>query len=136
MAVIELAKPGQEATTYELIITVGNAAILLNGVLSTQLLTPMKAAGCDDDSGNCGADTVVVTSKQSFNDSDGPARYTNYTLLLTGISILGAIIFTPFLPKSKEECHEWRDLGEKLGTSLMRGKLSMGLAVVVIGVRS
>lgn len=43
MAVIELAKPGQEATTYELIVTVGNSAILLNGILSTQLLTPMKA---------------------------------------------------------------------------------------------
>ena len=45
MAVIELAKPGLEATTYELIITVGNAALLVNGILSTQLLTPLQCAG-------------------------------------------------------------------------------------------
>lgn len=45
MAVIELAKPGLEATTYELIITVGNAALLVNGILSTQLLTPMDCVG-------------------------------------------------------------------------------------------
>lgn len=37
MAVIEVSKPGQEATTYELVITVNNAAIALSGVLATQV---------------------------------------------------------------------------------------------------
>ena len=85
MAVIELAKPGEseilsliqqtnlsfyelfslhyggmEATTYELIVTVGNAAITLNGVICTQLLYPFKASGCTDD--DCPSDTVQVCS--------------------------------------------------------------------------
>ena len=38
LSVIELAKPGIEATTYELIITVGNACLTLNGILGTSLL--------------------------------------------------------------------------------------------------
>jgi hypothetical protein len=53
MAVIELAKPGQEATTYELIITVANSASLLNGILSTQLLTPMNVRFNDIVCVNC-----------------------------------------------------------------------------------
>jgi len=134
MAVIELAKPGQEATTFELIITVGNSAQLLNGILSTQLLTPMKAVGCDDDSGNCGSGTVVVTSQTSFNNSDGPVRFTNYTLLLTAISITGCLIFTSFLPRSKDECHNWRALGDRLGTSETRGRISLAIVVLIIGV--
>lgn len=46
MAVIELATPGQEAITYELVISTGNAAGTVNGIISTQLLTPFDAIGC------------------------------------------------------------------------------------------
>ena len=38
MAVIEISKSGQEATTYELVITVNNAAIALSGVFATQVV--------------------------------------------------------------------------------------------------
>ena len=38
MAVIEISRAGQEATTYELVITVNNAAIALSGVFATQVL--------------------------------------------------------------------------------------------------
>ncbi len=135
MAVIELARPGQEATTYELIVTVGNAALTANGVISTQLLTPMKSVGCDDDYGNCPSDTVVVTSPSSFDSSDGPNRFTQYTLLLTGISIGACLIFTRFLPSSKDECHEWKMLGERMGTSKKRGIMALLLAIITVGVR-
>ena len=37
MAVIELAKPGQEAITYELIVSVANSALTVTVVLATQL---------------------------------------------------------------------------------------------------
>lgn len=134
MAVIELAKPGQEATTFELIVTVGNSAILFNGILSTQLLTPMKAVGCDDDYGGCGSNTVVVTGKDSFNASDGPERFTNYTLLLTAISLTGCAIFTRFLPSSKDECQAWRVQGEQMGTSELRGRISLVIVFVIVGV--
>ena len=54
MAVIELAKPGLEATTYELIITIGNSAMFLNTIIATQMLYPMKTTACLDlDPGDC-----------------------------------------------------------------------------------
>lgn len=132
MAVIELARPGQEATTYELIVTVGNAALTANGVISTQLLTPMKSVGCDDDYGNCPSDTVVVSSESSFNSSNGPDRFTNYTLVLTAISVIGCLIFTPYLPGSKEECREWKRLGDEKGNSKTRGYIAVGMAAITI----
>jgi hypothetical protein len=46
MAIIEIAKKGQEATTYELLITVSNAAGSVASILSTQLLNPFKVVGC------------------------------------------------------------------------------------------
>ena len=42
MAVIELAKPGQEAITYELIVSVANAALTVTVVLATQVLRHAK----------------------------------------------------------------------------------------------
>lgn len=134
MAVIELAVPGQEATTYELIITVGNAALTLNGVISTQFLTPMDATACEDDY-DCPSDTVQVTSKDSYFDSHGPKRFTNYTLVLVAVSFLATAIFTPFLPGSKEECQQWKAEGEKLGTSSTRAKVSLLIASIVTAVR-
>ena len=47
MAVIELAKPGQEAITYELIVSVANAALTVTVVLATQLLSPFDSVTCD-----------------------------------------------------------------------------------------
>lgn len=135
MAVIELARPGQEATTYEFIITCANAAATINGIISTQLLTPMKSVGCDDDGGNCPSDTVDVTDKAAFMASDGPRRFTYYTLLLTGISISSCFLFTRFLPASKDECHEWKAKGDAMGASAARGRIAMFMAICVIGVR-
>lgn len=135
MAVIELARPGQEATTYELIVTVGNAAQTLNGIVSTQLLTPMDSVGCDDDYGKCPSNSVVTTGPGAFNDSNGPERYSNYTFLLIGIAIGATLIFTPFLPSSKEECHEWKKVGQQHGNSQSRGLLALGIAILTVGVR-
>eukprot|EP00981_Chlorochromonas_danica_P001508 scaffold326_cov169-Ochromonas_danica.AAC.9 len=133
MAVIELAVPGQEATTYELIVTVGNAALTLNGVISTQLLTPMDAVSCDDDTNGCSSNSVDITSKDAYFDSDGPTKFTNYTLLLLGISVGASFIFVPFLPASKEECKEWKEKGERLGASDTRGYIALVLAILVVG---
>lgn len=76
MSVIELSKPGQEATTYELIITVGNAALLVNGIISTQLLTPLGAVGCTEEP--CASHTVNIENQDSFNASNGPFIFTIY----------------------------------------------------------
>ena len=133
MAVIELAKPGLEATTYELVITVANAGGLVNGIVSTQLLYPFNAVGCDDDTGNCNSsNSVIVTSQSSFNASDGPARFTYYCLLLSGITLVATLLFTPFLPRSKEECHEWKEYGERVGASTRRGKIALAACVLTV----
>lgn len=134
MAVIELARPGQEATTYEFIITCANAATTINGIISTQLLSPFNSVGCDDDGGYCPSNTVDVTDKEAFNASNGPQRFTYYTLVLTAISLGSCFVFTRFLPASKEECHEWKQRGDLLGQSATRGRISMTLAILVIGV--
>jgi hypothetical protein len=133
MAVIELARPGQEATTYEFIITCANAAATINGIISTQMLTPLQAVGCNDDTNGCPSNTVDVTSKEAFNATNGPQRFTYYTLTLTAISLTSCFIFTRFLPNSKEECHEWKAKGDALGQSAIRGRISLALAVAVIG---
>lgn len=132
MAVIELARPGQEATTYELIVTVGNAALTANGVISTQLLTPMNAVGCTDK--YCSSDTVDVSNQSTFNATNGPHRFTNYTLLLTGVSIGASLLFTPFLPSSKDECQQWKMRGEEAGNSQKRGALALVMAFITVAV--
>jgi len=132
MAVIELAKPGLEATTYELIVTVGNAALMINGIIATQLLDPLKVVGCDDDGGNCPSDSVDLSSVQAYRDTNGPERYTIYTLVLLAINIGATLIFVPFLPSSREECQSWKAMGEQMGTSVLRGKFTFGLSVAII----
>ena len=134
MAVIELALPGQEATTLEFIVTVGNAALTVNGIISTQLLTPLNAVGCDDD--NCPSDTVDVSNKTTYDNSNGPSRFTNYTLVLCAIAITATMVFTPFLPASKEECYEWKKKGEEVGSSKNRAYGILFMSFITIGVRN
>ena len=113
MAVIELAKPGQEAITYELIVSVANAALTVTVVLATQLLAPFHSVTCDcavdatssqgpkywrvcapsgddvgggggDDDGSggqCEADQVNTYDRKTYENTDGPAHFTNYSLV-------------------------------------------------------
>ena len=87
-------------------------------ILSTQLLAPMKSVTCtqstidDATAGACSPDQVNVFSQQTFNDTDGPAKFTNYSLLILGISLAALLFFTRFLPRQKFECQEWKTLGE------------------------
>ena len=118
MAVIELAKRGQEAITYELIISVANSASTGMTILATQLLSPMKAVTCtqstvdDATAGACPSDEVNVYSFQTYQDTNGPAKFTNYSILILGISLVALVFFTRFLPRQKFECQEWKMLGE------------------------
>ena len=136
MAVIELSAPGMESSSYELLVTCGNSATFLNGIVSTQLLTPTNTASCSSDSGGCGASSVCTTDEQCFDDSDGPWRYTQYCLIISGISVGACLLFTPFLPKSKEQCHEWRVIGEQAGESVTRARVALLIVIVVISVSS
>jgi len=130
MAVIELAKPGQEATTYELLIGISNASWTLAGVFATQLMEPMDAIGCKKDV--CSANEVDITDKREYFDSDGPQRFTQYTSLIVFINIIGTIIFVRFLPKNKEQCHVWNKEGDDPTQKLVRGYLSISISVLVV----
>jgi len=110
MAVIELAKKGQEATTYELIISTANSAGTINTILSTQLLAPLRSNVCQAPSGQCATGAGVdVYSKATYFATDGPDKFTNYTLVIFAVNMAGILIFTPFLPRQKDQCAEWRD---------------------------
>lgn len=131
MAVIELSKPGQEATTYELLITVNNAASTVSSIIATQLLAPLKATDCSEYP--CSGDEVdIYNGSEGFEATSGPQRYTNYCLCLISISIACCFVFVPFLPKDKGECHEWREAGIKSGLSRKIGYFSCLLSAFMV----
>ena len=131
MSVIELSKPGQEATTYELLITVANASLTFSGIVATQMLTPFNAVACENSP--CPSDQVDVSNGGTgFDNSNGPSRYTNYCLVLLAITFVSTVVFTPLLPDSKLQCHEWRDLGIKSGLSRNIGYLSAFLSLFMV----
>lgn len=144
MAVIELAKPGQEAITYELIVSVANAALTVTVVLATQLLAPFHSVTCDcevdaddgqgasywrqcgagddggaggdDDDGSggggeCLAHQVNTYDKDTYEHTNGPKNFTNYSLVCMAIGIVSLFFFTPFLPRTKQQCAEWKERG-------------------------
>ncbi len=49
-----------------------------------------------------------------------------------GLSIIACVIFTVFLPKSKEQCAEWKVLGEIAGKSKNRAYLTLVICFIVI----
>ena len=130
LSVIELAKPGQEATTYELLITVANAAGALSGIFATQLLHPLKSTGCTDD--DCPSNSVDISSVDAYYSSNGPERFRNYTLVLIFTSCFFCLCFTPFLPKDKAQCAEWKKLGMQTGDSASRGYVALALACSIV----
>jgi hypothetical protein len=85
---------GLEATTYELMTSLGNAAQTVSGILATQLLWPMNANGCEGgEEKECGTDEVDISSGHAFDASNGPARFTRYELLLRKCVTLRCVFF-------------------------------------------
>jgi len=95
MAVIELAPPGLEATTYELLVSVGNAFITLNVVVSTSLMSPF--------------DLAHVTAANETPAADH--RMAQYTVMITIINVVGLLVFVWFFPSGREQCHIWKAKG-------------------------
>ena len=111
MSVIELAKKGQESTTYELIVSAGNSSNIISSIIATQLLTAVHSNTCSDPSGVCPDGLVNTYSMSTFFSTDGPAKFTKYTWMIFGINLAGMLIFTRFLPKQKSQCEEWKQAG-------------------------
>jgi hypothetical protein len=102
----------------------------LSSIIATQMLTPFKAAGCSTEP--CSPNTVDVTSVEAYIASDGPYRFTVYGLVLIVISIVACLVFTPYLPASKEQCHEWMRRGNISGDNESRGYVVMVLSSITI----
>ena len=115
-------------------ISIANSASSLSTILATQLLDPLKSVVCKGAS--CTADQVNVTNTASYFASDGPGRFTEYSLVILGINLVSLLFFTNFLPRQKYECHEWKAKGERgemwLGATAT-GIFSSTLACTVIG---
>jgi hypothetical protein len=130
VAVIEVAKPGQEASTYEFLSTVLNNGWSFALMLSSQLLIPLHSGGCTDDQDNCDPSSVNISNVSKYQGTDGPWRFTKYCLLLNAISIVGVVVFTRYLPGSVSECHAWKEKGIQVGNSSWRGYASLTILVV------
>jgi hypothetical protein len=131
MAVIEMAKTGQEAITYETVVSVANAGALLSTVVGTQFLEPVHAQACNQEP--CPANSVDVSSLSAYLASDGPNRYVHYTVVVLVVNLVSLAIATSFLPRQRDQCHEWRIQGESTGNSRKIGYASICLSVCMVG---
>jgi len=110
LAITELAPKGQETITYEVVLSVANSAITINNLLATQLLpllgidTCVRSVKthCRDRPGS-----VNLGSTQSFDETGGPRNFSNYTWTIFAVNMAAMLVFTPFLPGNKQQCHEW-----------------------------
>lgn len=141
MATIELSYSGLEATTYEFLMSLANSVATIKGILSTQLLFTVNANGCDGSDGSddsvdsvntCPSNTVDISSEEAFENTNGPEKFTNYTLLIIGISFGFCFMFTNFLPKSKEQCIEWKYKGDVIGKSKLRAKIILIISTLLL----
>jgi amino acid transporter len=96
-------------------------------IFATQLMTPLDAAGCT--SSPCPPNTVDLNN---FDASDGPRRFSLYTLVITSIAVSGALLFTRFLPRQREQCHEWKKEGEEQTGSNLRGAAVVVVTTLVV----
>lgn len=121
LATIEVANKGQEAMTFELIVSGHNSAQTISSIIATQLLSFTNAK------------EVSVGSLESFQQSGGPKSFTNYTWIIFVINIIGTLTFTTFLPKQKDQCQEWKVQGE-MSTSFPSNRVSGYLSIAISSV--
>ena len=76
----------------------------------------------------------VTDGVVTYLSSDGPYRYTVYVLIIVFIRIVSCLLFTGFLPKDKEECTAWNEIGEKSGGKYVNAVLSLSLIMIFITV--
>jgi len=118
LATIEVARVGQEAMTYELIVSGHNSAQTISNIIATQLLSSTSTMN------------VNVENLQSFQQSGGPKSYADYTWIIFAINIIGTFAFTSFLPKQKDQCQEWKVQGE-MSTAFPSNKTSGFLSIAI-----
>jgi len=99
LAVVEVSPSGLEATVYEIITTMNNAAITMCNLLTAKLIAPFDL---DQISGPHALD--IYHSRQSYwNDQMNKSNY-----LTMGIIFCATCTFVWCFPRSREQCQEWK----------------------------
>lgn len=86
---------GCEATTFELLASLGNAFQALTNVLTTSLMAPFQLA--------------QLSPENETPDSD--IRMANYTYIITAINLGGLFLSVYFFPTGPAMCLEWKEKG-------------------------
>jgi hypothetical protein len=73
-----------------------------------------------------------VSSRDGYFATDGPNRYTKYSLVVFGLSAVNASIWVWFLPRNIEQCKEWKAEGERKGASFGIGVASLVLSCSMV----
>lgn len=143
MVVIEIAPNGLEASTYELIVSVSNGAMSFATIIATQLISVVNGNSCvhmaddeyDDDDYICSTGKVDLSSQEAFEASNGPFKYTLYTSLLIGISILACIVFARFLPADRDQIQLWTQAGivDSTYNNVLRARFATIVIFIVVG---
>jgi preprotein translocase subunit SecG len=68
----------------------------------------MLLGTADDDPASCPSDTVDVMGGGNFVSTDGPRRFSVYTVFIIAVNLVATLLFVQFLPPQKEQCHAWR----------------------------
>jgi hypothetical protein len=131
LAIIELAPKKQETVTFEVILSTANSALTINSLLATQLLAALGIGTCVHARRTLCRDPAAVNmgTKQTFQDSGGPRKFSTYTLVVFGLNMLGMWLFVRFLPGSKAECHERRGGGTDDNIQMTESPLFSNTAV-------
>merc|ERR1712137_1141431 len=95
LAVVEISPPGMEATVYEFLTQVHNAAITLNTIFSSDLIEALDIGGFNDK-------TEYLQKQEYYN-----RQMDTGTLIAIGICGLGIVLASLTLPKDKATCHTW-----------------------------
>lgn len=119
LSVIEISPPGFEASVYEFLISVGNSGIALNGNIMNFLLPIFGLNGIAPV-----YHTVDKAERDHYNDLLAKATY--FTIIVNAVA---ALTFCWFLPKGKQQCHEWNALWKRPMTGIFN--LSLGWIVLL-----
>lgn len=120
LAVIEIARPGLESTTYEMLTTIHNCAIAFNTNIGNSFLPVFNLNAINHDSYK----NATLAQKDEFNSDMFGA-----TMMTFGAQLGGTLVFMWFLPKDREMCRRWRD-DEKYHKRWV-GILGLAVGVVV-----
>lgn len=132
LVVIEIAKPGQEATTFELLMTLANASQGLSLLASVSMLYITNSNVCTSSDATCDADNVDLRSEAAYETSSGPSRFSQYTILLGLLSVATVSLAVQFFPGSREECNQWSAAGKIFKHRRFVGRLTLTICILTL----